>query len=202
MTIKLLFLEQFCWLAFHVWILGKRSSEERLSSEVPPLMSIPIVSLFFFSILIKQRNSVSESLLCFTLVSSSVLWHLGRSSVLPVTAVALHLYCLFPLYLCWDMCVTSFHCETIISLSLTLILLQLYFYLSGSEFLVLSRWTTAISPLKVLPLRGTQAQNCSGTQMWKLRVWRSFENSPSLFCCLRKVSHLSALKTSIFLLSL
>lgn len=51
------------------------------------------------------------------------MWPLRRNSVLRITVVVLHLHGLFPLYLCWDMCVTSFQCEVIISLSLPLILL-------------------------------------------------------------------------------
>lgn len=53
------------------------------------------------------------------------MWYLGGSSALSIAAAALHVYWLFHLYLCWDMCVTSFQCEMIISLSLALILLLL-----------------------------------------------------------------------------
>lgn len=67
-------LEKFCSLdAFHVWILGKKDSEERfMCNRVFPVMNIPISSFLFPPALIKQRNLVSESLLQFTLLSSSL----------------------------------------------------------------------------------------------------------------------------------
>lgn len=107
------------------WILGKRHSEKRLrGSGVLSLTGIP-VSRSPPPLLIKQRKLISESLLQFTLISSCVMWHLRKNSMHSIVAVALHLYWLFPLYLHWDMSVTSFHCEKIILLSLPLILLLL-----------------------------------------------------------------------------
>ena len=111
---------------FPCWILGTRCSGKKLiSSGVPTLMNIPISSSTPPPVLIQQRKLICESLLWFTLISSSVMWHLRRSSMRSIVAVALHLYWLFPLYLRWDVSVTSFQCEEIISLSLTLILLLL-----------------------------------------------------------------------------
>lgn len=111
---------------FPCWILGKRCSEKRLiSSGVLSLMDIPISSYPPAPILIKQRKLISESLLWLTLISSCVMWHLRRNSMHSIVAAALHLYWLFPLYLRWDMSVTSFQGEKIILLSLPLTLLLL-----------------------------------------------------------------------------
>ena len=75
------------------------------------------------------------------------------------------------------------------------LLFYFYFYLSGSEFLAfLSRWTTAISPLKVLHFEVHSAAELQWDTDVKVKGVEGFETSPCPSCYLGKTTHVSAHK--------
>ena len=128
--------------------------------------------------------------------------YLGGNSALSITAVALRLYWLFHLYLCWDMCVTSFQCEMIISLSLTLILLLLlplrFRILSLLEQMNYSNFSSSESSTfwgalscRIAMGHRCESWECRGVWDFSLSVLLSQENNPCV-CS----------QNSIFLLSL